>query len=189
MQRGVTLAETGDVAGAIAAHEAALARDPSLAQAHANLITLYGRAANWAKAEEHYRAVVALGGDLADAHYDYGVLLGLQEKWDRRRGVPQGARAQSRSTRRRTTISGRFSSASASSTPRPTNTGWRVESQPTFRLARFNLGRMLLALGTPRRGDRRADEADASRSDGETPRYSVRARRRRTCAPGTRTRA
>ena len=31
--------------GAIAAHEAALARDPSLAQAHANLISLYGRAA------------------------------------------------------------------------------------------------------------------------------------------------
>src|SRR5919108_3836502 len=80
-QRGITLANQGDVEGAIAAHEAALARDPGLVQAHANLISLYGRARNWSKAEEHYRAVVKSGAALADAHYDYGVLLSLQEKW------------------------------------------------------------------------------------------------------------
>ena len=34
----------------------------------------------WEKAEAHYRAVVALG-DVGNAHYDYGVLLGLQQKW------------------------------------------------------------------------------------------------------------
>ena len=44
--------------------------------------TLYGRAQNWTKAEEQYRSVVALGVDLASAHYDYGVLLGLQGKWE-----------------------------------------------------------------------------------------------------------
>ena len=82
LQRGVKLADAGDVDAAIAAHEAALAIDPSLAQAHANLIALYGRQRNFAKAEEHYRAVVALGVNVADAHYDYGVLLGLQERWD-----------------------------------------------------------------------------------------------------------
>src|SRR3989442_178669 len=82
LQRGLKLAEAGDLAGAIAAHEAALARDPSIAQAHANLISLYGQTQNWAKAEEHYRAVVALGFNLGDAHYDYGVLLGLQEQWE-----------------------------------------------------------------------------------------------------------
>src|SRR5439155_8588621 len=82
VRRGVKLAETGDLAGAIAAHEAALVQDPSLAEAHANLISLYGRTRNWAKAEEHYRAVVALGVDLGTAHYDYGVLLGMAGKWD-----------------------------------------------------------------------------------------------------------
>src|SRR6185295_1453260 len=82
LQPGLKLAEAGDLAGAIAAHEAALARDPSIAQAHGNLISLYGNTRNWAKAEEHYRAVVALGVNLGDAHYDYGVLLGLQEQWD-----------------------------------------------------------------------------------------------------------
>src|SRR5260221_516255 len=82
LQRAVKLADAGDVDAAIAAHEAALALDPSLAQAHANLIALYGRQRNFPKADEHYRAVVALGVNVADAHYDYGVLLGLQERWD-----------------------------------------------------------------------------------------------------------
>ena len=82
LQRGLKLADAGDVAGAIAAHEAALALDPSIAQAHANLVVLYGRARDWPKAEAHYRTVVALGFNLADAHYDYGVLLGLQQRWE-----------------------------------------------------------------------------------------------------------
>jgi tetratricopeptide (TPR) repeat protein len=106
LQRGAKLAEAGDVAGAIAAHEAALtalaattassASSPaspststspstsgspsSAAQAHVELITLYGRLSNWAKAEEHYRAAVALGSELEAAHYNYGVQLGLQDR-------------------------------------------------------------------------------------------------------------
>src|SRR5205814_6018464 len=82
LQRGLKLAEEGDAAGAIAAHEAALARDPSIAQAHANLISLYGQTRRWAKAEEHYRAVIALGVNLADAYNNYGGVLALQQKWD-----------------------------------------------------------------------------------------------------------
>src|SRR5207245_8019567 len=81
LQRGLKLAEAGDLAGTIAAHEAALARDPSIARAHVNLISLYGRTQDWERAEQHYRAVVALGFNLDEAHYDYGVLLGLQERW------------------------------------------------------------------------------------------------------------
>jgi len=79
---GINRAEAGDLAGAIAAHEAALARDASLASAHANLITLYGQRGDFVRAGEHYRAVDALGATISRAHYDYGVLLGLQEKWD-----------------------------------------------------------------------------------------------------------
>jgi tetratricopeptide (TPR) repeat protein len=81
LQKGLKLADAGDLRGAIAAHEAALALDPSIAQAHANLIGLYGRARDWQKAEAHYQTVVALGFNVAAAHYDYGVLLGLQERW------------------------------------------------------------------------------------------------------------
>ena len=78
LRRGIALADAGDVARAIAAHEAALARDPSLAQAHVNLLSLYGRAGDYAKAEAHYRAALASGADLGEAHYDYAVMLGLQ---------------------------------------------------------------------------------------------------------------
>ncbi len=170
LERGLRLADAGDLAGAIAAHEAALVRDPSVAQAHANLISLYGHAQNWVKAEEHYRAVVALGSNLGDAHYDYGVLLGLQEKWEPaadayRQAIainPRHAHAQHNLgqilERER-----RFDEAA---------TAYRqaVDSEPTFRMARLNLGRMLLALG-------RADEAVVELQklteprDAEAPRY------------------
>ena len=170
LQRGLKLAEAGDLAGAIAAHEAVLARDPSIAQAHSNLISLYGNTRNWAKAEEHYRAVVALGVNLGDAHYDYGVLLGLQEKWDLaadayRRAIavnPQHARARNNL--------GQLLERQRQLEAAAAEYRQAIESQPAFRLARFNLGRMLLALG-------RTDEAIVELEkltqprDAEAPRY------------------
>src|SRR4029450_8016231 len=81
VKRGIARADRGDLTGAIALHEAALTANPAFAQAHANLISLYGRARDFTKAEAHYKALVALGENLADAHYDYGVLLGIQERW------------------------------------------------------------------------------------------------------------
>ena len=130
LQRGLKLADAGDVAGAIAAHEAALALDPSIAQAHANLVVLYGRARNWPKAEAHYRAVVALGFNLADAHYDYGVLLGLQQTWETRPTPIERRLPSTRCTRRRTTTSARSSSGSGRSTPRPPRIARRWTRSP-----------------------------------------------------------
>src|SRR5437899_1910258 len=170
VRRGVRLAETGDLDGAIAAHEAALAQEPSLAEAHANLISLYGRARNWAKAEEHYRAVVALGVNLSTAHYDYGVLLGLQEKWDLAADAYRQAiavnphHAQAYNNLGQVLERQRQIDAAADAYRHAS------DSQPTFRLARFNLGRMLIALG-------RNDEAIAELGklteprDAEAPRY------------------
>jgi tetratricopeptide (TPR) repeat protein len=170
VQRGMKLADAGDLDGAIRAHEAALARDPSLAQAHGNLISLYGRTRNWEKAEAHYRALLDRGVNLGEAHYDYGVLLGLQEKWDGaaeayRRALainPHHAGAHNNLgqmlERQR-----RFEDAARSYRQ-------AVESQPGFRLARFNLGRMLIALERP-------DEAVSELArlleprDAETARY------------------
>jgi len=170
LQKGLALADAGDLAGAIAAHEAALARDPSIAQAHANLISLYGRTQNWSKAEEHYRAVVALGFNVPDAHYDYGVLLGLQEKWELaadayRQAIaidPRHARAHNNLgeilERRRELdrAAGEYREASA--------------SQPLFRLARFNLGRMLIAVGQNSEAIVELEKLTEPR-DAEAPRY------------------
>jgi tetratricopeptide (TPR) repeat protein len=170
LQRGLQLAEAGDLAGAIAAHEAALERDPSIAQAHANLISLYGRMQNWAKAEEHYRAVVALGFNLGDAHYDYGVLLGLQEKWEAaehayRQAIAVNPRhAQAYNNLGQVLERQRQLDAAAAAYRQA------VESQPTFRLARFNLGRMLIASGQPAEAIVELEKLTRPR-DAEAPRY------------------
>ena len=170
VQRGVKLAERGDLEGAIAAHEAALAREPSLAEAHANLVALYGRARNFEKAEAHYRAVVALGANLGTAHYDYGVLLGLQEKWDlaaeayRRAIAVNPLNAEAYNNLGQILERQRQLEAAAETYRRA------IDSQPTFRLARFNLGRMLLALGHPDTAIVELEKIVEPR-DAEAPRY------------------
>lgn len=80
LAKGIDLAESGDLKGAVEEHEAALAADPTLVQAHVNLIRLYGTLGQPEKAEEHYRAAVALNPALAEIHYNYGVLLAGQKR-------------------------------------------------------------------------------------------------------------
>jgi protein O-GlcNAc transferase len=170
LERGVKLAEAGDINEAIAAHEAALARDPQMTQPHANLISLYGRTKNWAKAEEHYRAFVRSGGGSADAHYDFGVLQGLQEKWALAADAYREAlalnplHAQARNNLGQA-LERQHELAAAADAYRQA-----VEHQPGFRLARFNLARMLIALARP---DEAATELEkiVEPRDAETPRY------------------
>jgi tetratricopeptide (TPR) repeat protein len=170
VQRGLKLAERGDLEGAIAAHEAALALEPSLAEAHANLIGLYGRARNFASAEQHYGAVVRLGVNLSTAHYDYGVLLGLQDKWDlaaeayRRAIAVNPLYAEAHHNLGQVLERQRQLDAAADAYRRA------VDSQPTLRVARFNLGRMLVALGRPDAAIAELEQLTEPR-DSEAPRY------------------
>jgi len=75
LQKGIQLAEAGQLQAAADEHEAALAADPTLVPAHVNLIQIYGSLGRPDKAEEHYRAAIALDPNRADAYYDYGVVL------------------------------------------------------------------------------------------------------------------
>jgi len=170
LQKGIALAAAGDLEGAIAEHEAAVARDPKFAQAHANLISLYARARNWEKVEEHYRATVALGFSLGDAHYDYAVVLTQQEKWDLaeqayRKAIdvnPLHAPAHNNL--------GQLLERRQQYDEAAREYARAVEAQPTFRIARFNLGRVQIGLG-------HLDEAIATLDtlrepvDDATPRY------------------
>lgn len=170
VKRGLQLAATGDLAGAIEAHEAALVRSPDAAQAHANLITLYGRVRNWAKAEEHYRAVVRLGFNLDDAHYNYGVLLMAQERWKEaeetfRRAIEVNPHhAQARNNLGQLLERDRNLEAAAEQYRQA------VASQPGLRIVRFNLGRMLIALDRPAEAVTVLEPLVQPR-DEETPRY------------------
>ncbi|HEX2491097.1 MAG TPA: tetratricopeptide repeat protein [Blastocatellia bacterium] len=170
LQRGISLAESGDLRGAVEAHEAALARDASHAQAHANLIKLYGRVGDWKKAEEHYKAVIALGVNLTEAHYDYGVLLGLREEWELAAKAYRAAlaanplHAQARNNLGQILERERRFEAAAEEYRQAT------ASQPEFRLARFNLGRVLLRLGRIQQAIDELEELVQPR-DSEAPQY------------------
>lgn len=170
LQRGMKLAEAGDVEGAIAAHEAAVARDASSAQAHVELIVLYGRVRNWTKAEEHYRAAVALNRDLEEAHYNYGVLLAHQERW------PEAAAAYTRALainpRNPLALNNLGQAQEHARDVEQAAASYRraVEASPTFRLARFNLGRMLMAQGRAREAIAELARLTEPR-DAEAPRY------------------
>lgn len=170
LQRGIVLAERGDIPEAIAAHEAALARDPSLLQAHVNLISLYGRQGNWEKGETHYKAAVRLGGDLRDAHYDYGVMLGLQQKWDEAAAAYRTALAANPLHARASNNLGEIFERQRNVEAALGAYMRAVESQPTFRLARFNAARMLIGLGRTGEAVSHLEQIVEPR-DAEAPRY------------------
>jgi hypothetical protein len=118
-----------------------------------------------------------MGFNEDEAHYNYGVLLGLQGRWSeaaaayraRARGQP-AARAgaqQPRAVAR---------DRSVNSARRRTNTSLAVAADPQLRLARYNLGRMLLAarqVEKPLSNSRSLREPQ----DAESPRYLYRAGR------------
>ena len=168
--RGLRLAEAGDVAGAIEAHEAALARNPSLAQAHANLISLYGRVGQWAKAEEHYKAVLALGYNVDEAHYNYGVLLGAQQRWSEAAAAYRLAVAANPLHAQARNNLGQLLEGDRKLDEALDQYRQAVAANPQFRLARYNLGRMLLAA---RRFDDAIAEFEQLREpqDADAPRY------------------
>ena len=151
LERGIGLAASEDLAGAIAAHEAAIEADPSLTRAHANLISLYGRAGEWRKAEDHYRAVVRLDAVAQDAHYDahydYGVLLGMQRKWDEAAAAYRTAIAANPHHTLAHNNLGEILERQGKIEAALDAYRKAVETQPRFRLARFNVARMLLGLG------------------------------------------
>jgi len=145
--RGVRLEATGDMAQAIAEHERALSMDSKMAQAHTNLITLYGKQGQAEKAEQHYRASVAINPNAADAHYNFGVLLYEQGKY----------REAGEAFRKALEINPYYAEAHNNLAFVLERQGrveealghYRaaVENKPNYRLAHFHLGRVLVSRG------------------------------------------
>ena len=147
LQRGIQLAEAGQLQAAADEHEAALLADPKLLPAHVNLIRLYGSLGRPEKAEEHYRAALALDPNLAEIHYNYGVLLTGQGKNIEaadafRRALelkPAYAEAHNNYAYLLMT-SGKLDEAAQ-------HYRAAIESKPDYRAAHFNLGRILVQQG------------------------------------------
>jgi superkiller protein 3 len=74
LARAQSAERAGDLAAAADFNRLAIERDPKLAQAYVNLISLYGRLNEPDKASEAYRESVSINPKSAEAHYNYGVL-------------------------------------------------------------------------------------------------------------------
>jgi tetratricopeptide (TPR) repeat protein len=145
LERGVALEQVGRLQDAIAETEEALRLDPTLVQAHVNLIILYGRVGDREKAKEHYQAAVKLNpNQFPDAYYNYGVLLIQEGKLDEaEKAFRQALEVRPSYADAHNNLGnllerqGKFPEAIAEYKK-------AIESQPDFRQPHFNLGRILV---------------------------------------------
>jgi tetratricopeptide (TPR) repeat protein len=140
-----------------------------LAVAHINLNILYGRMANVQKAEEHYRAVLALNPDqFPKAHHAYSVLLMQhgrdQEAVEAIRGAihadPFYAEAQNNL--------GVLLQRQGKMSEALEEFNRALESRLDYRLARFNLGQILVTQGNYQGGIEEFEKT-LSPADEKTP--------------------
>lgn len=147
MQRGLGLAGQSDDAKAIALHEDALAKDANLLQAHVNLITLYARTGNLPKAEEHYRAVIVRGTQLAEAHHAFGLALVASRDAARAEPVLQEAVAANPQDAEALNGLGLVQESTGRLAEAAASYGRAAAANPRVRGFRFNHARMLVAVG------------------------------------------
>ena len=181
LQRGIKLADAGDIDGAIAAHEAALARDPGMAQAHANLIGSTAARATGPRPRSTIAPPSAPASASPTCTTTTAVLLGLQEKWDLARTPTVRRWPSTRSHPQAQNNLGQALEQQRKFAEAADGYRKAVESQPGFRLARFNHARMLIALDQARRSHRGARE-DRRASGCGSAALSVRAWASLTCA-------
>ncbi len=74
LKRGVEAMEAGRPGDAVSLHARALQEDPSLTQAHVNLVILYGSMKRPEDAAAQYRSALGAGLASAELHYNYGVV-------------------------------------------------------------------------------------------------------------------
>lgn len=145
LERGVFLGQVGRTNDAIQATEHAIALDPKLVLAHANLISLYGRTGNLQKAEEQYRAVMALNSDqFPKAHYDYGVLLMAKGRFQEAELAFRRALKIDPSYAEAHNNLGYLLERQSKWPEAVAEYRQALKSKPDFRQAHFNLGRALL---------------------------------------------
>lgn len=170
LMKGVDLENAGQLNEAIAEHEQAVKQDPKLAQAHANLIALYGRVGRAESAEREYRATVEINPNLPQSHYDYGVFLVNQQRFREAELAFRKALESSPKYAEAHSNLGAMLEREGKTEEAVQHYRAAIENKPNFRMAHFQLGRLLLAK-------KRTSEAIAELSqtltpeDADTPRF------------------
>lgn len=153
LERGVALEQVGRVDDAIRATERAAQLNPGLVQAHLNLMILYGRRGDFARAEQHFRAAMALNStQFPAAYYDFGVLMMNEGKpAEAEQAFEKAVEIDPNYAEARNNLGyllerqGKLAEASE-------EYRHAVEAQPAFAKAHFNLGRILVNQGDYREG-------------------------------------
>ncbi len=148
LRRGIELAEQGQLKEAAEEHEAAVGIDPTLVQAHLNLIRLYGQLGEPSRAEEHYRAALEIDPNRAELHYDYGVLLlsGQQDQTKAAKAFRRALELKPADPEAHTNYAyllmtaGKLDDAAR-------HYRAALEQRPDYRVAHFNLARILIQQG------------------------------------------
>jgi len=144
IQRGAELAKAGRLDEAIGEHEAALAIDPANAQVHVNLISLYGRTGDSAKAKQHFAAATKLDPGRSDAWYDYGVLLFHEQNLSEAQQVFRRALEINPSYPEAHNNLGTIYEQQGRLDEAASEFRAAIAAQPNYPLTRFHLGRILV---------------------------------------------
>jgi tetratricopeptide (TPR) repeat protein len=170
LMKGVDLENAGQIEQAIAEHEEAVLEDPMLAQAHANLISLYARANRADKAEQAYRATVAINANLPQSHYDYGVFMISRERFPQAEAAFREALKSSPNYAEAHSNLGAMLEHRGGFEEAAREYQAAINSKPNFRQAHYQLGHLLLM-------QKKTADAIAHLSqtltpqDGDTPRF------------------
>jgi tetratricopeptide (TPR) repeat protein len=161
--QGTKADEHGNLQESIRLHLQAIDEDPAAGQAHVNLISLFGRLGDADRAERHYRAALETRTSLADAHYNYGVLLASGRS--EREAAAAFARAleanpfHAQAHNNLATLLARLGRLDEALL----HFQHAVANDPDHEGARYNLARSLLVLGRPREA---IEHLERIRSDG-----------------------
>jgi len=166
---GARLEEQGLVDESIGRHLEALEADPVAAQAHVNLISLYGRRGQMDAAQRHYEAALTLQADRAGAHYNWGVLLARERRVDEAAEVFRRALNVSPFHPQAHNNLATLLAAEGKLADAATHYRQAIANDPGYRVARLNLGRVLIALGRPREAAEQLERLVAL-EDNDTPR-------------------
>lgn len=168
-RRAITLAEQGDLSGAIKAHQKAVEFDPTLIQSHVQKGILHGQLGQFDLAEAALRKALEINPNSEEAFYNLGVLQMQRDQID------AGMKSFERVIQINPLNSAAWNSLGQlferKGKLEEAESHYRkaLKSNDSHRLARFNLGRLLIGKGQYQEAVREIEPA-LTPEDDRTPR-------------------
>jgi tetratricopeptide (TPR) repeat protein len=144
LERAREFEKVGHFAEAIREHESALVTDPDNVQVHINLISLYGRIGDSAKATHHFEIAKRLSPGRSDAWYTYGVLLFRDQKYAEAEAAYRRALSINPQYAEAYNNLGVVEEQRGSFNEATQHFRDAISARPDYPLARFHLGRLLV---------------------------------------------